>query len=111
MSSVPYRKPALRFVTAMTIALGSPHRMRKWRRPGSGGGSPPGIPASPPEDTEEVQLPDPKEAEQAIRQQLATRRRVDELHDDVHAWIEFLREAREENHFADGIVAMVKEGR
>ncbi len=86
--------------------------MRNWRRRGSGGESPPVTPASPVDRAEAVISPEgAKEAERAIRDQILAKHQVHDLQEDIHAWIEFLREAREENHFAEGIVAMVREGK
>lgn len=84
--------------------------MRRWRWGSQDGGDTP-PPASPPSPEPDVVLPDVEEAEQAVQDSLAAQERVDELAMDVHDILVFLRSAREENHFAQGIVAMIKAGR
>lgn len=70
----------------------------------------PPVPPSPP--GEEISLPDPREAREALTHSREAKQRVDnELSRDVHAMLRYIREAREENNFAEGIVQMIKEGR
>lgn len=86
--------------------------MRRWRQGPSGDGQPPGGPAPPPEGVEEpTVLPDPREAERAVRDQIKARKRMEALSVDVWECLDFLKSAREENHFAEGIIALIKDGR
>lgn len=86
--------------------------MRKWRW-GHGRGAdehPPPAAPSPPE-VSEVVLPDPDEAREALAETRKMKKRNEDLSRDVRAWLDYLRNAREENEFAKGIVEMIREGR
>jgi hypothetical protein len=69
----------------------------------------PPVPPSPPD--EEISLPDPREAREALTHSLESKRKSDELSRDVREMLRHIRAAREENNFAEGIVQMIKEGR
>lgn len=68
--------------------------------------------SSPPPPAESaVQLPDPKEAQQALAHARESKRRTDDLGREVREMVAFLRAAREENNFAEGIVELIREGK
>lgn len=69
----------------------------------------PPVPSSSSE--EEIFLPDPNEAREALTHSLESRRKTAELNRDVREMLRYIRAAREENNFAEGIVQMIKEGR
>lgn len=69
----------------------------------------PPVPPSPPDD--EISLPDPREAREALTNSLESRRKTVELNREIHEMLRHIRAAREENNFAEGIVQMIKEGR
>lgn len=86
--------------------------MRRWWQGSPGDEQPPGVPVPPPEGVEEpMELPDPIEAERALRDQITARKRMEDLSVDVWECLDFLKSAREENHFAEGIIALIKAGR
>ncbi len=71
---------------------------------------PPVCPSSPPPE-DEVGLPDPEVARSALRKSLESKKRSDDLSKEVHTMLNFIRAAREQNNFAEGIVEMIREGR
>ena len=79
----------------------------RWQKQQEEEGAPP---SSPPEESP-VELPDPDEAVQALHQSIESKGRTDELSRDVHEWLSFIRAAREENNFAEGIVELIKRGK
>lgn len=84
--------------------------MRKWWRSSQ---EEPGKkpPAAPPPSKDEVSLPDPQEAREALAESREAKRRTDELSHEVKEMLAFIRAAREENNFAEGIVELIKRGR
>lgn len=68
-------------------------------------------PAVPPPPDPEISLPDPKEAREALAESRENKRRTEELSHEVKEMLAFIRAAREENNFAEGIVEMIKRGR
>lgn len=68
-------------------------------------------PVAPPPAEPEISLPDPQEARKALAQSKANKRRTDELAREVHEMLDFMRQAREENHFAEGLTEMIRKGR
>lgn len=83
--------------------------MRKWwRSPKQEERKPPPVP--PPAESE-IDLPDLAEAREALAESKKNTRRTEELGEEVKEMLAYLRDAREENHFAEGIVAMIRKGR
>lgn len=84
---------------------------KRWRHTAKGDAKRvPLVPPSP--SSEEISLPDPREAREALTHSRENKRRVDnELSHDVREMLRYIRAAREENNFAEGIVQMIKEGR
>lgn len=68
-------------------------------------------PVAPPPAHSEISLPDPEEAREALAESKANRKRTEELGEEVREMLAFMRQAREENHFAEGLVEMIKRGR
>ena len=68
-------------------------------------------PATPPPPPPEISLPDPDEAREALAESRENKRRADELGQEVKEMLAFIRAAREENNFAEGIVEMIRKGR
>jgi hypothetical protein len=58
-----------------------------------------------------VELPDLAEAERAVEESTQNMRRTQENARKLDAFLEFLRSAREENSYAEGIVDLIREGR
>lgn len=84
--------------------------MRKWWRPKRE--EPEEAPLAPPPPAEtEISLPDPQEAREALAESRANKRRTEELGEEVREMLAFMRQAREDNHFAEGLVEMIKRGR
>lgn len=82
---------------------------RKWRfRWRDEDPTPP--PEMPPAQTE-VSLPDPEEARQALAQSQEGKQTADLLGREVREALSGMREARERNHFAEAILAIIREGR
>lgn len=69
----------------------------------------PPVPPSPP--GQEISLPNPEEAREALTNAIESRRKVSELSIEIHELLAYIRAGREENNFAEGIVRMIKEGR
>lgn len=83
--------------------------MPKWRRNPQGESK--DAPVPPPFASTETSLPDPQEAREALAQSQENKRRTEEFSEEVKEILRFIRAAREENNFAEGIVEMIKKGR
>lgn len=68
-------------------------------------------PDAPPPAETEISLPDPEEAREALTHSVENKRRTDELAEEVKEMLAFIRSAREDDNFAEGIVEMIKRGR
>ena len=84
--------------------------MRKWWRPRPEEGQQPPISPSPSPEPD-VTLPDPAEAREALERSREVKKRTDQLNQAVREMLNEMRAAREENHFTQGIVEMIKKGR
>lgn len=84
--------------------------MRKWWKP-QREESDARPPVAPPPVETEVSLPDPRGAREALEESWENKKRVDELGEEVREMIAFMRQARERNHFAEGLVEMIRKGR
>lgn len=67
-------------------------------------------PVTPPAEPE-ISLPDPQEAREALAKSQVNRRRTDELAREVHEMLDYMRQARNENHFAEGLIEIIQRGR
>lgn len=83
--------------------------MRKWWR-SDPGREPDGSLTPPPPDSP-VELPDPTEAREALLKAKAARRAVERLAHELNEVTHGMKTAREENHFAEAIVNMIREGK
>lgn len=81
--------------------------MRRWRKHKTAKGASSSPPSPPP-----VELPDSREAEEALEDAKENRLRVQTtLKHEIHEFLEEMRAAREENNFAEGIVEIIRHGR
>lgn len=93
--------------------------MVRWRWPKRKEGDassvppPPAGEAPPPDEglPEDLLINDPEAAKEAVVQSEVAKEEVAELSLEIHDLVRYLRAAREENNFAAGIVALIKEGR
>lgn len=83
--------------------------MRKWWRSHKEEERKPSSPPPPPET--EIDLPDLQEAREALAESRENTRRTEELGQEVKEMLAFMRAAREQNHFAEGLVEMIRKGR
>lgn len=68
-------------------------------------------PVAPPPAESEISLPDPEGAREALAESKVNRRRTEELAREVHEMIDFMSQARETNHFAEGLNEIIRKGR
>ena len=83
--------------------------MWKWWR-SDPGREPDGSLTPPPPDSP-VELPDPDEAREALLKAKAARRAVERLAHELGEMTHEIRAAREDNHFAEAIVDLIKAGK
>lgn len=68
-------------------------------------------PVAPPPAETEISLPDPEEAREALAESRANKKRTEELGEEVREMLAFMKQAREDNHFAEGLIEMIQRGR
>jgi hypothetical protein len=66
---------------------------------------------APPTTESEISLPDLQEAREALAESRVNKKRTEELGKEVHEMLAFMRQAREDNHFAEGLIEMIQRGR
>lgn len=85
--------------------------MAKWWRRQKREDSESRPPEAPPTTEPEISLPDPQEARKALAESRVNKKRTEELGKEVHEMLAFMRQAREDNHFAEGLIEMIQRGR